>query len=287
MAEDNENGWISVHRKIWNNPIWNDNEPFDMRSAWIDLLLLVNHTDNKTLFSGELITVKRGDKILSIRFLADRWKWSNDKVLKFLKLLESDNMIKRDSNKKRTLITVVNYGFYQDRANTKRTQNEHLPNTYRTQTEQSPNTERTQTERNNNNNNELIMSNNDNNENNNTPFNPPTGGADGVKKKKKFKYPEEMYQDIVDYLNLKAGKNFRWKTDETVKLINGRLDDGYTVDDFRQVIDVKVSDWKDDNKMNEFLRPNTLFRPSNFENYLNKRKSKTMDDYNKELESWI
>lgn len=44
---------------------------------------------------------------------------------------------------------------------------------------------------------------------------------------------------------------------------------GYTMDDFKHVIDQKVKQWLFDPKMNMYLRPNTLFSPTNFENYLN------------------
>ena len=75
-------------------------------------------------------------------------------------------------------------------------------------------------------------------------------------------------EEIVHYLNEKTGKHFQAKG-ETIKYINGRLNDGYTVDDFKKVIDKKSRKWKDDPKMYEFLRPSTLFAPSHFDEYLN------------------
>lgn len=75
-------------------------------------------------------------------------------------------------------------------------------------------------------------------------------------------------EEIVRYLNEKTGKHFQAKG-ETVKYINGRLNDGYTVNDFKRVIDKKTRKWKDDPKMVEFLRPSTLFAPSHFDEYLN------------------
>ncbi|MBR4406033.1 MAG: conserved phage C-terminal domain-containing protein [Bacteroidaceae bacterium] len=73
---------------------------------------------------------------------------------------------------------------------------------------------------------------------------------------------------IVDYLNDQTQSNFKPKTDTTRKSIIARLKEGYTVDDFKRVIDAKVKDWSD-SSMREYLRPQTLFRPSNFEAYLN------------------
>ena len=76
------------------------------------------------------------------------------------------------------------------------------------------------------------------------------------------------YEQIINYLNDKAGKNFKHTTEANKRLINGRYNDGYTLEDFMKVIDNKVSQWKGtDSEM--YLRPKTLFSPSNFEGYLN------------------
>lgn len=79
---------------------------------------------------------------------------------------------------------------------------------------------------------------------------------------------ESDIAQIVDYLNEKTQKKFSAKTDATRKAISARLKEGYTIDDFKKVIDNKVSDWTDGD-MQKYLRPQTLFRPSNFEAYLN------------------
>ena len=76
-------------------------------------------------------------------------------------------------------------------------------------------------------------------------------------------------KQIIDYLNKKTQSNFKAKTEATKKSIIARLKEGYTVEDFFRVIDAKVKDWSDDPDMREYLRPQTLFRPSNFEAYLN------------------
>ena len=119
MAE--KEGWIKTYRKIQDCWIWQIDEPFDKRSAWIDLLLSANHKDVKLQFNNELILVERGQFITSIRKLSVRWKWSYDKVSRFLKLLESDGMLKKESDKFRTLVTIEKYEVYQDMPNTNRT----------------------------------------------------------------------------------------------------------------------------------------------------------------------
>lgn len=111
-------GWISIHRKIQDNKIWED-KPFSRGQAWIDLLLLANHEDNKIIFNGSLVEIKRGEKITSLRKLSERWGWSITKVKKFLNLLSNENMISYKSDNKKTAYSIVNYDVYQDSENTK------------------------------------------------------------------------------------------------------------------------------------------------------------------------
>lgn len=78
------------------------------------------------------------------------------------------------------------------------------------------------------------------------------------------------YIYIVDYLNKKTGKNFKSDSSKTRKLIDARFNEGYTIEDFRKVIDTKVAQWKGDPKMDGYLRPETLFS-NKFEGYLNEK----------------
>lgn len=73
--------------------------------------------------------------------------------------------------------------------------------------------------------------------------------------------------NIVNYLNNKLNSNYKSNTNNTVKHITARLKEGYTEEDFYLVIDSKVADWKDDPKMRQYLRPDTLFG-TKFESYL-------------------
>lgn len=74
--------------------------------------------------------------------------------------------------------------------------------------------------------------------------------------------------EIVNYLNDVAGKKFKHTTRKTQTLIKARLREGFTVDDFKRVIDNKTKEWKQDPKMSKYLRPETLFG-TKFESYLN------------------
>ena len=81
------------------------------------------------MFNGELIEVKKGSKITSLRQLSDRWKWSTNKVKKYLEQLQKDGMINYKSDNKKTLLTIENYGVYQGQGNTEETQKEHRSDT--------------------------------------------------------------------------------------------------------------------------------------------------------------
>lgn len=73
---------------------------------------------------------------------------------------------------------------------------------------------------------------------------------------------------VVDYLNKKTGKAYRY-SDTTLKHIKARLNEGFTLDDCKKVIDTKCAQWLH-NDMNKFLRTETLFG-SKFETYLNEQ----------------
>lgn len=106
--------------------------------------MMVNHKDKKIMFNGELIEVKTGSKITSLRQLSDRWKWSTCKTKKFLNELKKDGMITFVSDNKKTLVTIVNYSTYQVSPNTDQTQIEHEENGEQTESKHRTNTEQNQ-----------------------------------------------------------------------------------------------------------------------------------------------
>ena len=106
---------------------------------------------------------------------------------------------------------------------------------------------------------------------------------DKEENKEKEKYKEEEKEDniveqdstvysfeiceIVEYLNEQLGTSYRSNTNATRKHIIARLKEGYTVDDFKKVIDLKIKEWRNTD-MSKYLRPETLFG-AKFESYLN------------------
>lgn len=99
---------------------------------------------------------------------------------------------------------------------------------------------------------------------------------------------EDTYTDtiknIVSYLNKICNTRYRHNTESTKRHIRARLNEGFTEQDFYEVIDKKHAQWGNDPKMAEFLRPQTLFG-SKFESYLNQKqaKKKTVDDELREM----
>ena len=145
-------GWIKLSRQIQEcDLLWDSiDEPFDRRSAWIDLLMMANHEDKEIVFNGKPLTVKMGQRMTSIRILAERWHWSVNKVRRYLELLQRLEMVHKDSDNHSTLLTIVNYGKYQVKWHTDEYTDEYTDGTQtNTQTEHARHT-----------------NNNDNNENN-------------------------------------------------------------------------------------------------------------------------
>lgn len=81
---------------------------------------------------------------------------------------------------------------------------------------------------------------------------------------------KEIYQAIISYLNEKAGTNYRASSAKTKTVIHARLAEGFSLEDFKTVIDNKCADWLGDEKMEKYLRPETLFG-TKFEGYLNSK----------------
>ena len=126
-------GWIKLHRKIQEHWLYEEKRKFSRFEAWLDLLMMANHEDSRVILGNEIVCVKRGQRITSIRKLCEKWGWSNTKVTQFLKLLETDNMIEVETDTKKTVITIVNYDFYQGINGTKTTENRHENDAKQTQ----------------------------------------------------------------------------------------------------------------------------------------------------------
>lgn len=93
----------------------------------------------------------------------------------------------------------------------------------------------------------------------------------------------ESIKEIVAYLNMRTGTRYRYQAQSTQKHIRARLNEHFTVDDFKAVIDKKYAEWNG-TKMSKFLRPETLFG-TKFESYLNQSTS-TVNSANGKISEW-
>ncbi|MCD1023499.1 DnaD domain protein [Enterococcus sp. SMC-9] len=196
-----DKGWIALHRSIRDHWLYQEKRVFSKYEAWLDILMDANHQDNKIVFDGQLIEIKRGQKVTSLRQLAERWGWSRHKVSDFLDLLERDAMLTRKSDTKKTLLTVINYDSYQNDRPQKGQQKGQQPSHAR-------DTDVTQTDTNNNDNNV----NNDNNINNVVVV-----GSD---------VPEvyKMYEQVFGILNPITIQNLQyWCNDLSPELVKEAL----------------------------------------------------------------
>lgn len=102
---------------------------------------------------------------------------------------------------------------------------------------------------------------------------PRTEQAKKPKKAKENKADTDA-TEVIDYLNVKTSSSYRATTEANIKPIRARLNDGFTVEDCKKVIDTKSGQWLNNPDMVTYLRPATLFSPSKFEGYLNECRGK-------------
>lgn len=215
-------GWISLHRRIRDHWIWQE-KPFDKRSAWIDLLMMANHQENKILIGTNLVDVARGSFITSEVKLSERWGWSRKKVRMFLEVLEKDKMLVKKSTTKYTSVTIENYEEYQNQGTTK----EQEKNSTGTSKEHQKNT-----------------NNNDNNENNDNNISSCEDEGE-----LKFQFESIEYR-LADYLRkhiLKNNPTAKVPSDKEMDKWSQHIDymirlDKRSADDIKAVIEFSQKD---------------------------------------------
>ena len=233
-------GWIKLYNQTLKNPIvCKDAEHL---AIWVWLLLKATWVESDVMFDGKRVTLKPGQlPPISRRTIASELHISESKVQRVLKLFENEHQIEQQTGTKCRLISIVSWDKYQNSDQ----QIEHQVNTKRTTSEHQVNT------------------------------------IKDFKDNKTIKTNKDIYsrevEEIIAYLNEICGTSYKASSKETKRLIKARLNDGYTVDDFKAVIYKKAKQWKDDQKMCGFLRPQTLFG-TKFESYLNEKSAMTFEE---------
>ena len=88
----------------------------------------------------------------------------------------------------------------------------------------------------------------------------------------KLKIYHKLRVDVINYLNKVLGTNYKYNADYVVRVLNARITEGYTLEDFKKVIDSQYKEWFGTD-MQKFLRPQTLFS-TKFDGYLQYAKTK-------------
>lgn len=273
-------GFIIFPRWMYADGVLNGDR--DYWSVWSYLMFNVNYFDTQIVLRNEVLTVHKDQIFTTRRKISEAIGVSETKVDKALKLFEKVGYIKMKSDKRGRLISLT---FEELQTKPHTTPPQESVN-YCTDTVQSTD-------------NQECCNSDDAESHSNAEF----GGfetktkpkqsrnkAETKPKQSRSAYTKEINKEInkgnkdilsskldnvksvVDYLNEKCGTRYKHSSAETQRLIVARLNQGFSLEDFKQVIDNKVADWGNDSQMSKFLRPQTLFS-NKFESYLNQSSS--------------
>lgn len=102
---------FAVHRGVFDHPIFAP-EPFTEREAWLWMLSAAAWADKRVRVGRAVVDLKRGQLAFALRFLAVKFQWTDSKVRRFLKRLESDAMVAVSATREATQVTICNYDKY-------------------------------------------------------------------------------------------------------------------------------------------------------------------------------
>lgn len=245
-----DRGWVKLYRKSvdWE---WYRDPP--TAHLFQHLVLTANRKDGK--WRGQ--DIPAGSLVTSIRHLADQTGLSERQVRTALKHLVSTQDVTQTSTPRYTILKVNNYISYQDTDTTSDT----VPTQYRHSTDTLVTTNK----------NERMKE---------------------VKKKEDirvdFDSPDPLssqISEVISYLNQATGKRFKDTTKANTQGISARLKEGATVEEMKKVIDVKTAEWGNNAELQKNLNPVTLFRPGNYERYVNQADWKPKDQRQQDLQA--
>jgi uncharacterized phage protein (TIGR02220 family) len=243
-------GYIMLARKIRGSPLWKSLKATH-RIVLIELLLQAQYQDSEVVRNGEVIFLKRGQIATSYQQIVDDIadKTVTVKVVRnAIEKLVRHNFLAKDEAKIRAkkglLLTIVNYGLYQDPQNYVGKDMGKEMGIVGAKQGQSQGRDRAIN-----------------------------------KKEKNIKNENIPYDEIIRFLNEAAKKNFRSTSKLSRKLIRERWNEGFSLDDFRYVIKIKAEEWLG-SQFEKFLQPATLFGIK-FEGYLNQKRVEPKVTYGK------
>jgi hypothetical protein len=110
-------GWIKLYRQLIDHELWTA-EPFTRGQAWVDLMMLANHAQATFYIRGNEVILGAGQLGRSMLSLAKRWRWSEEKVSRFIDALEKRQQIRVQKNRLTTVISITNWQKYQSEPGT-------------------------------------------------------------------------------------------------------------------------------------------------------------------------
>lgn len=269
-------GYIKLYRELFTKPIWQESTP-EQKTILTSLLAMANYKGCEWEYQGQRYEIKSGQFVTSIPSIISVCGKgiTEQNVRTALKRFEklgflTDEPMKRNKNR---LITIVKWGFYQGKTDYNLTDSLTdgvTDNLTDTETPESLDTKGIEANKDNNLTDSLTDRVTD-------KLNPKEKVKEIKNKKSMSGKPDCAYPfvEIVEYLNTRYGKNFRPTTEATQKLIRDRMNENFTVDDFKRVIDNMATEWigktfNDGTPAENYLQPSTLFSKRNFEGYLNR-----------------
>ena len=237
-------GAFQTSREIFENPIWTDVIKFR-----IFFYIYGNAVFAKEGTRVGDIHLKRGQYLRSYRNLQNDLTYMEKRAFKTYSISTIESKIKQLVKEKRiqiestdygTLFTVLNYEEYQGFERYQKSLSEQQPHSNRTATERHPNNNK-----------------NVNKDNNKDSLSPKDDQKEKVD-----------YGKFIEWFNQKTGKRFK-NVESNRKIIRARINEGYSKSELAKVVEFKSKQWKEDPKMNPYLRITTIFAPSHFGNYLN------------------
>jgi hypothetical protein len=107
-------GTVNIARDIWQDTAFKA-QPFTEREAFVWLIMEASYKAREKRVGNVCVNLSRGQLASSIRFMAEAWDWQKSTVDRFLKRLQSRDMIGTDSGTGLTVITVCKYDEYQSK----------------------------------------------------------------------------------------------------------------------------------------------------------------------------